>query len=199
MSLSDALVDDLSAIGYNPDSYEAPKASTPPPRGTYDLRITAHKEQTAFGSTALKNPYELSVDFVIAGDGPFAGRTARFQKISSRPYKSRQSSLLTDLIAAVAKATNHEGPVKGREAILQLLDLARDTNAVIKGRTDWKAEDKTFLKNKREANEELTPDDWNAYRIEGQSNFDADGTVVGPSGDTLIANLTVLGFVVPRS
>lgn len=198
MSLTEALVDDLANIGYDETTYEAPKASTPPPRGTYDLRITGHKEQTAFGSSALKTPYELSVDFVIA-NGPFEGRTARFQKVSSRAYKSRQSSMLTDLIAAVAKATNHEGPVKGREAILQLLDVARDTNAVIRGRTDWKAEDKTFLKNKREANEEMTSEDWDAYRVEGQSKFDADGTVVGPSGETLVANLTVLGFVAPKN
>jgi hypothetical protein len=45
----------------------------------------------------------------------------------------------------------------------------------------------------------MTNEDWDAYRFEGQSKFNEDGTVVGPSGDTLLANLKVVGFVVPKN
>lgn len=195
MSLTETLVDDLAGIGYDPATFEAAKPFTPAPRGTYELRITGHKEQTAFGTTALKTPYELSVDFVIAGEGPYAGRTARFQKIGSRVFKSRKSSMLTDLLAAVAGALNHEGPVKTRDEIKSLLDTARDTNAVIKGRVDWAADDKAFTRAIFDNGEQPTSEQWNESRIEGQSKFNADGTVVGPSGETLTANLKVTGFV----
>lgn len=195
-SLAEPIVDDLEGIGYNPETHERPKAFTPPARGKYALRITGWREQTDFNTKALKNPYELSVDFAIA-NGPYENRTAKFQKVSSRQFKSRKSSLLTDLLAAVAKATGHQGEVKGRDAIKALLDLARDTNAVIDGRTDWYAEDKQFIRGIFDNGETPTGDQWNESRIEGQSKFNAEGVVVGPSGNELTANLKVTGFVVP--
>jgi hypothetical protein len=196
MSLNEALIDDLAGIGYDPSSYTAPKPVTAIPKGSYRVKLTRWAADTDRSTGALRNPYTLVASFEVV-DGPFAGRFASFQRISSVLFKSRPgASMLNDLVAVLAKATNTEGAIKGREAVEQLLDLARDTNATFGARFDWSAYDKAYIANIRNEGRTPTNDDYNTARINGQAKFDENGNVVGASGDTLSAQAEVKGFSV---
>lgn len=194
MSLSEALVDDLAGIGYDPSNYEAPKPFTALPKGSYRAKLTKWSEDTDRSTGALKNPYTLLVGLEVT-EGPHEGRFLSFQRIGSAPYKTRAgASQLNDFLAVLAKVTNTEGAIKGRDAIKQLLDLARDTNAVFTIRTDWEAYDKDFIQSIRNSGQNPTNEDYNKARISGQSKFNELGIAIGESGNELSAQAVVKGF-----
>jgi hypothetical protein len=194
MSLTQEITDDLAGVGYDPDNYEAPKPLTALPKGTYRAKLTRWQEDTDRSTGQLKNPYTLLTNFEVT-EGPQAGRFVSFQRISSVQFKTRNgASMLNDLIAILAKATNTEGAVKGRDAIKQLFDLARDTNASLSIRTDWEAYDKDFINQIKEAGNTPSNEDYKTARISGQKNFTENGTVVGESGTELTAQAVVKGF-----
>ena len=195
MSLQDALVDDLENIGYDPSSYEAPKPLTALPKGTYRAKLTRWFEDTDRATGARKYPYTLVVSVEVT-QGPFAGRFVTYQRVSDNKYTTRNSSQFMDFLAIIAKATNTEGAVKGRDAIKSLLDLARDTNAEFGIRTDWEAYDKDFINNIRAEGNKPTRDDYNTARVKGQNSFNENGTAIGPSGTELTAQAVVKGFSV---
>jgi hypothetical protein len=196
MSLSESLVDDLAGIGYDPQVWEAPKGIRVIPKGNYRAKLTRWFEATDRSTGALVSPYELVLSVEIT-QGPQTGRFISYQRVNSRDYKTRAgASALNDFLAVLAKATNHEGAVKGRDAIKQLLDLARDTNAEFGIRVDLEAYDKDYINNIKAEGNKPTNDDYNTARVKGAKNFSENDTVIGPSGAELTAQATVKGFSV---
>ena len=63
---NDFMIDD-------PDNYTAPKAPTPPAKGSYKAKLTRWAEDTDRSTGALKNPYTIVASFEIT-EGPSEGR-----------------------------------------------------------------------------------------------------------------------------
>lgn len=184
-----------------PDEYVDPAGPRPLDEGTYDARIIKiAKDGDDEGNWRDPRYPAIQVDFEIAS-GEKMGRKANFIKVSSRLWMRKKgtieskSSELGDLIRAFDPRFEWQQITQALRFLLE----QQDRGVVGKFRFGWKAFDSEYFNMQGGPSmTDGTPEKRDLYKkagIKGQRHFDADGTVIGPSGKQLKARLILLQAV----
>lgn len=179
-----------------PDAYPNPIGPRPLDEGTYEMRlvkITPDRDD-AGNWRDVRFP-TVKCDFEVVA-GAMVGRKATFVRISSRTIPRKRGAAtenvsdLGDLIRAYDPEFNWGN--SPNVAFRYLMEHV-DKGTICKLRLGWKATDMDYLNanglDSLPRDSQERKDLYKKAVIRGQKNFDVDGTVAGPSGKLLKAQV----------
>lgn len=206
------LLDDLDIETAPAGEYADPVGPSPLPKGKYRFRLLDWDFDRNKDNT-LRNPKQPGVVLTLqVVGGEYDGRTVRFLRVRSAPFKRGETTVsqLGDLIRAFDSATTYKGKAK-----FEALSRWQAAGETFEAKVDWRGFDIDHYRNVL-AEEGVAPTDTgqearlakrragDAATIKGMGRFPmtASGkhlpTTEGPSGAEVKAELEIVDFVIAK-